>query len=180
MPGVASVEKKGLGELEVCSDKSPRATWPLKRGSGGFVSLRNEDVPAAGRSLQRRCQCSIGVQCRGGRESAHTSLLPGHHETGYGEYLQQGWVVWDVAAWRMGIRWGDYLAPFLRHFWSCAKLYSQNSQSKAGVCIQGAWRGIPTLLLSRPDFYTSADKKKCIPWCGWKVTLCRGLSVLEH
>lgn len=31
-----------------------------------------------------------------------------------------------------------------------------------------------------PDFCPSADKKKCSPWCGCKVTLSRGLGVPEH
>lgn len=59
-------------------------------------------------------------------------------------------------------------------------LYSSSTQSKAGLCIQGAWRGTPKLFLSRPNFHSSADTKKCNPWCGWKVFLCRGLSDLEH
>lgn len=85
MPGPTPLETTGLGELEVCSDKSPGATWSLKRAAGGFVSLRNEDLPGAGRSLQRRSQCSLGLLCRGGRESACTSSLSGHHQTGHRE-----------------------------------------------------------------------------------------------
>jgi len=93
MPGLSPLEEKGLGELEVCSGKSPSATWSLKRRAGGFVSLCSEYVRGAGRSLQRRCHCSLGLQCRGARESAHTSLLSSCHEAGYREQLQQGWVV---------------------------------------------------------------------------------------
>lgn len=71
MPGPSPLEKTGLGELEVCSDKSPGATWSLERAAGGFVSLCNEDVPGAGRSLQRRSQRSLGLLCRGGRVCTH-------------------------------------------------------------------------------------------------------------
>lgn len=80
---LTAVEKKGLGELEVCLDKSLSATWPLKSGAGGFVSLCNEQagkVSMPGSPVQG-CQGQEATT----RESACMYLLSGHHERGHRE-----------------------------------------------------------------------------------------------
>lgn len=79
-------------------------------------------------------------------------------------------MIWDVVAWRMGARWGHYLT-LLSVLCQTQSSAAEDLGAKLVHAYCGAWRGAQTLLLSRPGFQASADKKKC----GWKVILCGAL-----